>query len=98
MRVKKKSDKTDLKLNIQKMKIMAPNPITSWQIDREKMETVSDFIFFLILKSLQTVTSARKLRHLLLGRNVMTKLDNVLKSRNVTLLTKFHVVRAMIFQ
>ena len=87
--------KADLKLNIQKMKIMASSPITSWQIDVETMETVRDFIF-LGSKSLQMVTAAIK-RRLLLGRKVMTNLDSIFKSRNITLLTKVRLVKAMVF-
>ena len=86
-KVKEDSEKAGLKLNIQKMKIMASGPITSWQIDGEKVETVTDF-FSWFPKSLQMVTAAIKLRHLLLGRKAMTNLDSILKSRNITLLTK----------
>ena len=75
MKVKEKSEKVGFKLNIQKTKIMASSPITSWQIDGEAMETVTDFILG-APKSLQMVTAAMKLRHLLLGRKLMTKLDN----------------------
>ena len=75
-KVKEESEKVGLKLNIQKTKIMASGPITSWQIDGETVETVSDFIFW-APKSLQMVTSAMKLRHLLLGRKVMTNLDSI---------------------
>ena len=76
MKVKVESEKVGLKLNIQKTKIMASSPITSWEIDGETVETVSDFIFW-APKSLQMVTSAMKLRHLLLGRKVMTNLDSI---------------------
>ena len=78
------------------MKIMVYAPIISWQIDVETMETVRDFIFG-APKSLQVVTTARKLRHLLLGRKVMTNLDSLLKSRDITLSTKVHLVKAMVF-
>ena len=98
MKVKEESEKVGLKLNIQKTKIMASGPITPWEIDGETVETVSDFIYlFLAPKSLQMVTSAMKLRHLLLGRKVMTNLDSIFKSRNISLLTKFHLVKAMVF-
>ena len=79
------------------MKIMASGPITSWEIDGETVETVSDFIFW-APKSLQMVTAAMKLRHLLLGRKVMTNLGSILKSRDITLPTKVRVIKAMIFQ
>ena len=87
MRVKEKSEKAVLKLSIQETKIMASSPITSWQIDGETVETVTNFIF-LAPKSLQMVTAAMKLRHLLLGRKVMTNLDSMLKKRDITLPTK----------
>ena len=93
MKVEKKSEKVDLKLNIQKRKIVVSGPITSWQIDGE---TVPDFIFW-APKSLHMVTAAMKLRHLLLGRKVMTNLDSILKSRDITLSTKFPLVKAMVF-
>ena len=83
MKVKEESDQVGLKLNIQKMKIMASGPITSWEIDGETVKTVSDFIFW-ASKSLQMVTAAIK-RHLLLGRKVMTNLDSIFKSRDITL-------------
>ena len=81
------------------MKIMASDPITSGQIDGETMETVTDFILFYFLapKSLQMVTAAMKLRHLLLGRKVMTNLDSILKSRDIILSTKVCLVKAMVF-
>ena len=85
MKVKEENEKTGLKLNIQKTKIMACSPITSWQIDGETVETVSDFIFW-APDSLQMVTAAMKLRRLLLERKVMTNLDSILKSRDITLL------------
>ena len=94
MKVKEDREKVGLKLNIQKTKIMASGPITSWQIDGE---TVANFIFFLAPKSLQMVTAAVKLRRLLLGRKVMANLDSILKSRDITLPTKVRLVKAMIF-
>ena len=97
MRVKEESEKVDLKLNIQKTKIMASGPITSWEIDGERVETVSDFIF---LGS--KITSDGDCSHdikirLLLGRKVMTNLDSTFKSRDITLPTKVHLVKAMVF-
>ena len=89
--------KTGLKLNIQKMKIMAFGPITSWQIDGETMETVTDFIFLGSKITIDSDCKNEPERHLLFGRKAMTKLDNVLKSRNITLLTKVHLVKAMVF-
>ena len=97
MKVKEESGKTDLKLNIQKTKIMAPGPITSWQIDGETIETVADFIFLGSKKSLQMVTVAMKLRCLFFGRKVMTNLDNILKSREIPLPTEVHIVKPMVF-
>ena len=89
--------KVDLKLNIQKTKIMASGPITSWQIDGETVETVADFIFW-APKSLQMVIAAMKLkRDLLLGRKVMTNLYSILKSRDITLPTKVHLDKAIFF-
>ena len=97
MRVKEENEKACLKLNIQKTKIMASSPITSWQIDGETMETVTD-LFSWAPKSLQMVTAAMKLkRHLLLGRKVMTNLDRILKSRDISLPTKVCLVKAMVF-
>ena len=96
MKVKEESEKAALKLNIQKTNIMASSPIISWQIDGETMKTVRDFIF-LASESLQMVTTAMKLRHLLLGRKAMTNLDSILKNRDITLPTKFHLVKAMDF-
>ena len=97
MKVKEKSEKVGLKLNIQKTKIMASGPITSWEIDGETMETVSDFIF---LGS--KITADGDCSHeikicLLLGRKVMTNLDSILKSRDITLPTKVHLVKVMVF-
>ena len=85
-----------LKLNIQKTKIRASGPLTSWEIDGETVETVSDFIFG-ASKSLQMVIAAMKLRHLLLGRKAGTNLDNILKSRGITLPTKVHLVKVLFF-
>ena len=96
MKVKEESEKVGLKLNIQKTKIMASCPITSWQIDGETVEMVSD-LFFWAPKSLQMVTAAMKLRHLLLGRKAMTNLESMLKSRDITLPTKVRLVKAMVF-
>ena len=96
MKVKEESEKAGLKLNFQRTKNMASGPITSWEIDGETMETVTDFISW-VPKSLQMVTAATKLRHLLLGRKAMTNLDNVLKSRDTTLQTKVCLVKAMVF-
>ena len=98
MKVKEESEKVGLKLNIQKTKIMASGPSTSWQIDGETMETVTDFI---LLGS--KITSGgdcnREIkRQLLLGRKAMTNLDSILKSRDITLLTKVHLVKPMVFQ
>ena len=95
MKVKEESEKVGLKLNIQKTKIMASGPITPGEIDRETVETVSGFIFW-APESLQMVTAAIK-RRLLLGRKVMTNLDSIFKSRNITLLTKVRLVKAMVF-
>ena len=97
MNVKNESEKVGLKLNIQKTKIMASGPITSWQIDGEIVETATDFTFLGSPKSLQMVTAAMKLRHLFLGRKSMTSLDSILKSREITLLTKICKVKAMVF-
>ena len=97
MKVIEESEKVGLKLNIQKTKIMASGPITSWQIDGETTKTVRDFILG-VPKSLQVVTAAMKLKkHLLLGRKVMTNLDSILKSRDIPLPTKVHLVKAMVF-
>ena len=97
MNVKEESEKVGLKLNIQKTKIMASGPITSWQIDGETVETVSDFICW-APKSLQMVIKAMTLKRcLLLGRKVITKLDSILKSRDITLPTEVGLVKAMVF-
>ena len=97
MKMKEESEKAGLKLNIQKTKIMASSPITSWQIDGETMETVTDFIFLGSKLTEDTDCSHEITRYLLLGRKAMTNLDSVLKGRDITLLTKFCVVKAMIF-
>ena len=94
MKVKEETEKAGLKLNIQKTKIMASGPITSWQIDGE---TVTDFIFLGSKITADGDCSHEIKRCLLLGRKVMTNLDNLLKSRDITLLTKVHLVKAMIF-
>ena len=97
IKVKVESEKVGLKLNIQKTKIMASGPITSCQIDGETVETVSDFIFWGSKITVDSDCSHEIKRHLLLGRKVMTNLDSVLKSRDITLLTKVHIVKAMVF-
>ena len=97
MKVKEESDKVGLKLNIQKMKIMASGPITSWQIDGETMETVTDFIFLGSKITADGDGSHEVKRRLLLGRKPMTNLDSIVKSRDITLPTKVHLVKAMIF-
>ena len=93
----KESDKAGLKLNIQKAKIMASGPITSWEIDGETVETVSDFIFWGSKITADGYWSHEIKRHLLLGRKVMTNLDSIFKSRDITLPTKVHQVKAMVF-
>ena len=97
MKVKEESENVGLKLNIQKTKIMASGPITSWQIDGETMETMADFI----LGGSKITTDGDCIheikRHLLLGRKVMTNLNSILKSRDITLPTKFHLVKALVF-
>ena len=98
MKVKEESEKDGLKLNIQKTKIMASGPIISWQIDGETMETVRDFIFGGNSKiPAEGACSHETKRRLLLGREVMTNLDNILKSRDITLSTKVHLVKSMVF-
>ena len=97
MKVKKESEKVGLKLNIQKTKITASGPITSWEIDGETVETVSDFIFLGSKITADGDWSQEIKRHLLLERKVMTKLDSILKSRDITLPTKVHLVKAMVF-
>ena len=97
MKVKEESEKVGLKLNIQKMKIMAPGPITSWDIDGETVETVSDFIFRGSKITADSDCSHEIKRRLLLGRKVMTNLDSILESRDITLPTKVRLVKAMVF-
>ena len=98
MKMKEEREKVGLKLNIQKTKIMASGPITSWQIDGETMETVADFIFLGSKISADGDCSHEIERCLLLGRKVMTNLDSILKSRDITLPTKLHLVKAWFFQ
>ena len=97
MKVKVESEKVGLKLNIQKMKITASSPITSWEIDGETGETVSDFIFLGSKLTADGDCSHEIKRHLLLGRKVMTNLDSIFKCRDITLPTKVHLVKAMVF-
>ena len=97
MKVEEKSGKVGLKLNIQKTKIMASGPITSWQVDGETLETVTDFILGGSQITADGGCSHEIKRRLLLGRKVMTNLDSVLKSRDITLLTKVHLAKAMVF-
>ena len=97
MKMKEESEKLGLKLNIQKTKIMASGPITSWQIDGETVETVSDFIFFSSKITANCDCSRVIKRHLLLGRKAMTKLDSILESRDITLPTKVRLVKVMVF-
>ena len=97
MKVKEESEKVDLKLNIQKTKIMASDLITSWEIDGETVETVSDFILGCSKITADGDFSHEIKRHLLLGRKVMTNLDSIFKSRDITLPTKVHLVKAMVF-
>ena len=98
MKVKEESEKIGLKLNIQKLKIMATGPITSWEIDGETVETVSDFIFEGSKITADGDCNHEIKRRLLLGRKVMTNLDNIFKSRDITLPTKVCLVKAMVFQ
>ena len=97
MKVKEESEKVGLKVSIQKMKIMASGPITSWQIDGETVETVSDFIFLGSKVTADGDCSHGIKRHLLLGRKAMTNLDSIFKSRDITLPTKVRLAKAMIF-
>ena len=97
MKVKEESEKAGLKINIQKTKIMASGPITLWQIDGETMETVRDFIFLGSEITANVDCSHEIKRHLLLRRKVMTNLDSIVKSRDITLPTKVHLVKAMVF-
>ena len=98
MKVKEESEKAGLKLNIQKTKTMASSPITSWQIDGETMETVTDFIFLGSQISVDGDYSHEIKRQLLLRRKAMTNLESILKSRDITLPTKVHLVKATVFQ
>ena len=97
MRVKEESEKADLKLNFQKTEIMASGPITSWQIDGEKMETVADFILFGSKITVNGDCSHEIQRRLLLGRKAMTNLNSTLKSKDITLPTKVRIIKAMVF-
>ena len=97
MRVKEEREKSSLKLNIQKTKIMASSPISAWQIDGETVETVTDFIFLGSKITVDGDCSHEIKRHLLLGIKTMTNPDTILKSRNITLPTKVHLVKAMVF-
>ena len=97
IKVKEESEKADLKLNIQKTKIMASGPITSWQIDGETMEAVRDFIFSGSKITADGDCSHEIKRHLLLGRKALTNLDSILKSKDITLPTKVHLVKALVF-
>ena len=97
MKVKEESEKAGLKVNIQKTKIMASGPITSWQIDRETVETVTDFLFLGFKITVDSDCDHAIRRHLLLGRKAMINLDSLLKSRDITLLAKVRLVKAMVF-
>ena len=97
IKVKVESEKVGLKLNIQKTKIMASGPITSWEIDGETVETVSDFVFLGSEITADGDCSHEIKRHLLFGRKFMTNLDSILKSRDITLPTKVHLVKAMVY-
>ena len=97
MKMKEESEKVGLKINIQKSKIMASGPITSYQIDEEKMETMTDFILGSFKITVDCDCSHEIKRHLLLGRKVMTNLNNILKGRDITLSTKVHLVKTMVF-
>ena len=97
MKVKEESEKVGLKLNIQKSMIMASSPITSWQIDGETVETVADCIFLGSKITADGNCSHEIKRHFLLGRKAMTNLDSILKSRDITMPTKYHLVKAMVF-
>ena len=98
MKLKEGSEKAALKLNIQKIKIMASGPITSWQIEGETMETVRDFLFLSSKITADGDCNQEIKRHLLLGRKAMTNLDSIIKSRDITLPTKVCLVKAMVFQ
>ena len=97
MKVKEESEKVGLKLNIQKTKLLAPGPITSWHIDGETMETVTDFIFLGSKITADGGFSHEINRHLILGRKATTNLDSILKSRHITVLAKVYLVKAMVF-
>ena len=97
MKVKEESEKAGLKFNIQKTKIMTSNPITSWQIEGEEEEAVINFIFLGSKITADGDCSHEIKRYLLLGRKTMTKIDSILKSRDIVLLTKFHIVKVMVF-
>ena len=97
MKVKEESERLGLKLNIQKTKVMASSPITSWQIDGKTVETVADFIFWGSKITADGDCSHEIKRHLLLGRKAVTNLDSILKSRDITLPTKVHLVKSMVF-
>ena len=97
VKVKEESEKAGLKLNIQKTKIVASGPITSWQMNGQTMERVTDFIFLGSKITADGDCTHEIRRHLLLGRKAMTKLDSIFKSRDITLLTKVHLVKAMVF-
>ena len=97
MKLKEESEKAGLKLSIQKTKIMASSPINSWQMDGETMETVIDYIFLGSKITADSDCSHEIQRCLLLGRKAMTKLDSILKSRDITLATKVHLIKAMVF-
>ena len=97
MKVKEESQKAGLRLNIQKMKIIASSPITSWQIDGETVETVSDFVFRGFKITADGDCSHEIKRCMLFGRKVMTNLDSIFKSRDITLATKVHLIKAMVF-
>ena len=97
MKVKEESEKVGLKLNIQKTKIMAPGPITSWKMDVEKVETVADFIFLGFRITADSDCNHEIKRRLLLGRKAMANLDSALKGRDIALLIKVHLVKAMVF-
>ena len=97
MKVKEESEKVGLKLNIHKTNIMASSPITSWQIDGETMEKVTDFVFLVSKITSDNDCSHEIKRHLLHGRKALTNINSILKSRDITLSTKFHLVKAMVF-
>ena len=98
MKVKEESKTAGLNFNIQKMKTMASGLLTPWQIDGKKLEIVADFLFLLSKVTADDDSSHEIQRHLLLGRKVMTNLDSILKGRDITLLTKVHLIKAMVFQ